>query len=231
MSRGLLLLVASALALAGCSSGGNTVYERLGPMIQQELLGDLVTEPEPEVQPREMTRAELNQIPYATISLSLGDNPRALVVPIADNGGYLVYQDTAQRGVVMRGGLITATHGFGYNLDSVAHRRDDPVVSPTPLPQWPASVERSYSFTLRGQIDYEIAVACAFERGVREFIEIVELRFEVVRMVETCTSPKRQFVNTYWADPDSGFIWKSVQWVGPRIPAMTVEIVRPYGSG
>src|SRR5690606_6126893 len=142
MSRVVLPMVGSALALAGCSSGGNTVYERLGPLVQEQLLGDLVTEPEPEVQPREMTRADLDQIPYATISLSLGDNPRAFVVPLADNGGYLVYQDTAQRGVVMRGGLITATHGFGYNLDSVAHRRDDPVVRPTPLPQWPATVER-----------------------------------------------------------------------------------------
>src|SRR5699024_7470900 len=154
----------------------------------------------------------------------------AFVVPIADNGGYLVYQDREQRGIVMHGGLITATHGFGYNLDAVAHRRDDPVFASTPLAEWPASIARSYDFMLRGQIAYEIAVVCTFERGAREFIEIVELRFEVVRVVETCANPERRFINTYWADPGTGFIWKSVQWVGPRIPAMTVEIVRPYGG-
>lgn len=231
MTRFCTLIVACAAALAGCSSGSGTVYERLGPMLQQQLLsGTALDEPEPAPEPRrEMSRAELNQIPYATISLRLGDNPRAFVVPLADNGGYLVYQDAARRGIVMRGGLITATHGFGYNLDSVAHRRDDPVVVPTPLPEWPGTVERSYSFTIRGQVPYQIAVVCAFDRSVREIIEIVELRFEVVRMVETCANPRRQFVNTYWADPESGFIWKSVQWVGPQLRPMTVEIVRPYG--
>ena len=33
-----------------------------------------------------------------------------------------------------------------------------------------------------------------------------ELRFEVVRMVETCTNPERSFVNTYWVAPDSGHV-------------------------
>jgi Group 4 capsule polysaccharide lipoprotein gfcB, YjbF len=226
-----LVMLACAAVVAGCSAGGGTVYERLGPMLQQQLLtGTAVGEPEPAPeQPREITRAELNQIPYATISLQAGDNPRAFVVPLADNGGYLVYQDAARRGIVMRGGLITATHGFGYNLDSVAHRHDDPIAVPTPLPLWPGMVERSYDFTIRGQIPYQIAVMCEFDRGVREIIEIVELRLEVVRMVETCTNPERRFVNTYWADPESGFIWKSVQWVGPRLDPMTVEIIRPYG--
>ena len=231
MTRFSLLVLACAAALAACSSGSGTVYERLGPLLQQQLLsGTVLAEPGPAPEPpREPTRAELNQIPYAAIALKLGENPRAFVVPIADNGGYLVYQDAARRGIVMRGGLITATHGFGYNLDSVAHRHDDPIVVPTPLPEWPATVERSYSFTIRGQIPYQIAAVCAFERSVREIIEIVELRFEVVRMVETCTNPERQFVNTYWADPESGFIWKSVQWVGPRLDPITVEIIRPYG--
>lgn len=230
MNRIRLLALAFAALLSGCSSGGNTVYERLAPIAREQFLGGLLEEPEPPPAPPELTRAQLDEIPYATISLKLGDNPRAFVVPIADNGGYLVYQDLAQRGIVMRGGLITATHGFAYNLDSVAHRQDDPVVVATPLTQWPATIERSYRFTLRGQIAYDITVACAFQRGVREAIEIVELRFEVVRVTETCANPKRRFVNTYWVDSASGFIWKSEQWVGTRIPSMTVEIVRPYGA-
>lgn len=225
-----LLLPACAVLLAACSAGSNTIYERMGPLVAQQVFGGpVVGGEEPAVEPREMTRAELNQIPSATIALKVGDSPRAFVVPLVNNSGFLVYQDPARRGVVMDGGLVTATHGMGYDLNSVARRADDPVAAPTPLPEWPGAVERSYAFTLRGQISYDIGVSCTYDRGVRELIDIVELRFEVVRMVETCRNPRRTFVNTYWADPDSGFIWKSVQWVGPNLSPLTIEIIRPYG--
>ena len=224
-----LLPLACAAALGACSSGGGTVYERMAPLLQEQFLGGpIFGEEVPAAEPREMTRAELNEIPYATIALTIGDNPRAFVVPIADNSGYLVYQDPARRGIVMRGGLVTATHGFGHDLDAVQHRRDDPVAVPTPLPEWPSQVARSYEFTVRGLNPYEIGVLCRYERGAREHVDIVELRFEVVRMVETCANARRTFVNTYWANPETGFIWKSEQWVGPNLSPITVEIIRPY---
>src|SRR5690625_4824464 len=225
MMRAAILLLSLAAMLAACSSGSDTVYERLAPTMRQELLGSLFPEPAEPSGPNELSRAELNKIPSAVISLKLGDNPRAFVAPVTDNGGYLVYQDTARRGIVMHGGLITATHGFGYDLDAVLHRQDDPIAVPTPLSNWPASLTRNYSFMLRGQIPYEIAVTCALERGDRESVEIAELHFDVVQVVETCANPKRRFTNTYWVDPAAGFIWKSVQWIGPRIPSMTIEIV------
>lgn len=229
--RRLAAATACAAALAGCSSDRTTIYEQLGPVIQERLLGGIALSPDEPVEgvtQQPLTRAELNQIPYATISLQQGENPSAFVVAVSENDGLVAYQDVARRGIVMEGGLVTATQGFGYDLDSVAHRIDDPIVVPTPLPEWPAGVERNYSFTLRGVTEYDIAVGCTFERGVREHIDIVELRFEVVRVVETCRNSRRSFVNTYWADPETGFIWKSEQWVGPRVPAMSVEIVRPY---
>ncbi len=226
-----LLPALVGVALSGCSSDSNTVYEQLGPLLQQELFGGAIFggEETPAAEPHEMTRAELNQIPYATIGLRVGDGARAFVVPLANNEGSLVYEDPARRGIVMQGGLVTGTHGLGNDLDAVAHRVDDPVVVPTPVPDWPAEVERSYGFTVRGLQPYEIAVTCTYQRGVREFVDIVELRFEVVRIVETCRNPRRTFTNTYWAAPNTGFIWKSVQWVGPRLSPLTVEIVRPYG--
>ena len=231
MRRRYLVPVLCGIVLAACSSGSNTVYEKLGPLLQQELFGGPILggEKQPPAEPHEMTRAELNKIPYATIGLRIGDGQRAFVVPLADNDGSLVYQDPARRGIVMQGGLVTGTHGLGNDLDALAHRADDPVVVPTPVPEWPSEVERSYAYTVRGLRPYEIAVTCTYQRGAREFVDIVELRFEVVRVEETCRNPRRTFTNTYWAAPDSGFIWKSVQWVGPRLSPLTVEIVRPYG--
>ena len=228
MTRFAQILAAGCLAaLAGCSSSNNTVFERMAPLLKDQLLGPDEQPAAPAAPP---TRAQVNQLPYALISLTVGDYPPTLVAPVTVNNGRLVYQDKARRSVVMEGGLITATHGLLYDLDSVAHSRDDPVATPTPLQEWPAEVARSYAFNIRAQQHYDIAVVCTFERGAREQIEIIELRFDVVRVVETCRNPTRSFVNTHWVDAGNGFIWKTMQWVGPRLEPMTVEVVRPYGK-
>lgn len=231
MSAARFAPAALALALTACSSSGNTVLERMAPVLRQEVLGGRIFGGEtPPAAPHEITRAELNQIPYATISLSSQGSPPAYVVAVAQNGGHVVYEDSARRSIVIDGGLVTATHGLGFDMKGVAHQADDPIAVPMPLPEWPARVNRSYRFSLRSRPDYQIAVACAYQRGVRENIEIAEITFEVVRMVETCADPRRTFVNTYWADPDTGFIWKSEQWLGPRQPPMRIEVIRPYAA-
>ena len=63
-----------------------------------------------------------------------------------------------------------------------------------------------------------------------ETIVIAEIEFDLVRMSEICTNSARQVTNTYWADPASGFVWKSQQWLGPRFDMATIEIIRPYGG-
>ena len=47
-------------------------------------------------------------------------------------------------------------------------------------------------------------------------IEIVELFFDLVRIEEICGNGTRTFTNVYWAEANSGFIWKSSQWIGPK---------------
>lgn len=221
-----IMFAALALGLAACSSGRDSVFERVTPILREQVLGaDEAPAPPPP------GRAALDRIPYATIAIGIEGAPRAFVVPVADNGGYLVYQDPSRRSVVMRGGLITATHGLGHDLGSVTHGRDDPVVAARPVADWPGTLTRVYGFSPRGREAYRVAVVCTLGRGAPERIEIVERGFELVRVTETCRSPRRSFVNTYWADAATGFIWKSEQWIGPRQPPMTIEIVRPYAAG
>lgn len=227
--------VAGALALAGlaaCSSSGDSTPERLAPLIQQSVLGDLLGTEEAPPAPPVFTRAQLNEVPFATIAVKDDDGNRAYVVPVSDNGGYLVYQDAARSGVIMRGGLVTATQGQSYDLQAVRHAADDPIVTPTPVAEWPQRVFRNYQFNLYGGAkDFQITTSCRYEAVARERIEIVELFFDTVRMVETCSNTERSFQNTYWADPNSGFIWKSRQWLGPRRGFMEIEIIRPYAAG
>lgn len=220
--------VIGLLALVGaCTSTGQSPIERMRPVVENYLFGE---EPAPERPP--ITRAQLNTVPFATISIKTAASRPAYVVAVADNGGYITYQDLGRRSVVLRGGLLTATHGLGYNLSAIKQQADDPVAVPTPLADWPAGVTRSYEFSRIDLDDFIIAVECRYTRVANEVIEIVELQFPVVRMHERCRNNRRQFTNTYWVDPATGFIWKSEQWIGPRQVLYTIEVLRPYeGQG
>ncbi|MEL6476217.1 MAG: YjbF family lipoprotein [Pseudomonadota bacterium] len=217
------------LAMAACSNDGTVTSELVAGFLLDEIApGILADAPEEAAPARELTRAELDQIPFATIALSVEDSPRAFVVPLADNGGYLTYMDATRRGIVMQGGAITGTLGLGIDLNGVRNAANDPVARPTPLAEWPGQVYRNYQYKLRDGKEYSISLTCIFERVARERIEIVERRFEVVRIAETCTNRARQVVNQHWVAPETGFIWKTTQWVSPQQPPLTVEIIRPY---
>ena len=217
----------TALVLtAACSSGGDNQFQRLGDLTKAAVFGS----GEPTTPQPELTRAELNQIPSATIALTVDEAPRAYLVPLADNGGYLNYLDAAGHGVIMFGGAVTGTQAFGKDLEAVRHDRRDPIAHPTPLADWPTQVYRDYQFMVRDGEDYSITLSCVFDRIVAETIEIVEIDFDLVRIAETCTNARRQVVNTYWVEEDTGFIWKSIQWLGPSLGQVTIEIIRPYSG-
>lgn len=220
------------IALAACSSGGDTTGERLAPILQSTVLDGLFGDAEEVSKPPVFTRAELNDIPFATVAVRDDDNNRIFVVPLADNGGYIVYQDATRRGFTMLGGLVTATQGVGYSLAGVRNAIEDPIARPTPITDWPESVFRSYEFKRAGGArDFQITTSCRFEVGARERIEIIELFFDTVRVVETCSNTVRTFQNLYWVDPNTGFIWRSEQWTGPKGVDLKLEIIRPYAAG
>lgn len=226
--RTLLYLAATLCTglLAGCTSDGSSALEELGPLAEEIILGP--GEPPPPAPP--ITRATLDAVPFATIAISAPGQPRAFVAAVADNGGFVSYQDQLRRSIVLEGGLVVATKGLGYNLSAVKHQLDDPVAIPTPAADWPTTVVRNYQFALVGAEDYQVTVGCQIQQAARERIEIVELDFDVMRVEETCGNGLRTFTNTYWVDPETGFIWKSVQWIGPRQPdPLVIEVIRPFG--
>lgn len=223
--RSIGLALALTGGLAGCSSSQDNSFQRLGALARGAFVDAEAGAPAPEP-----GRAELDRIPFATIALAFGGGPRTFLVPVADNGGYLTYLDAGNRGLAMFGGAVSGTKALGRDIAAVRHQPDDPVAYPTALANWPRQVYRDYQFAPRDGAEYSITLSCAFERLASETVEIVEIDFDVVRISEVCTNARRQVTNTYWVEEESGFIWKSRQWLGPYIDQATIEIIRPYSG-
>lgn len=218
----------NAIALLGiflvsaCSSGGPNLYNQVGEFALSTLTG---VEQQEGV---ELSRAELNKIPYATISVSVAGGPRAYLVPLADNDGYLDYRDEAGNSVRMLGGAVSGLQAPGYDLDAVRHGSDDPIAHRRPLADWPSEVWREYQFSLRDVESYDISLNCVFQPVVREPIEIAEISYDLMRVSEICSNARRTVINRYWIDETTGFVWKSEQWAGPKLGKIVVEVIRPY---
>jgi hypothetical protein len=76
-----------------------------------------------------------------------------------------------------------------------------------------------------GQI---VSFDCVFEPvGAREMI-ILERRYRGVEISETCTGPTGTFENLHFADAQTGFVWRSLQWVGWQMELVDLQILEPY---
>lgn len=178
---------------------------------------------------RVITRAEINRADVAMIHIRLiGEPTGAFMNAASDNGGYVTFASSLRQLVTLRGSRVTATRGLGYDLLSLTSSQPDPVMQPIPPTRWPSRVRRSYEFPAwspRGRIE---TFDCRFEFGEVREIVIIEERHQGVEIAEYCSGPTGEFENLYFADLRSGFVWRSIQWLGPQQGHLDVEIVLPY---
>lgn len=207
--------------LAACSSEGPTDIGKIA-LVGYDALTEAPAPPSPAP-----SRAEIEATGAAVIAVSAGTAPPGYVAALAENGGYVTYQDEAGRALVLKGGAIARTYGYPQDLLGLRAAIDDPISSPRPVRSWPGQVDREYQFRVRDGAGYSIVLTCLFERGPRQFVEILGRRHEVVEVTERCANARREVANRYWADPETGHIWRSRQWIGPYEDPLTVEIVTP----
>jgi hypothetical protein len=64
-----------------------------------------------------------------------------------------------------------------------------------------------------------------------ERIVVVGDAHDTRHLVEDCSSPELDwnFSNEFWKDPDTGFVWRSIQYVHPGLDPITLETLRPAG--
>ena len=218
------LALLAAAALVGCSSSGRQqdVVTTLGTTALASLFGV-----EPERQPqRTVTREDFVGIEGPVISIRRGELGQAFVAAAARNRDTVTYQDAARRGVTLWGAAISSTTAFFYDLNGINVPATDPIVYQRPVADWPGETTRSYTLYRRDLPNETLTFRCVFGPAEPDGIEIVEISYPTVRIVERCTNGAIRFENVYWALPETGEIWRSVQWIGPRQERITIEIVQ-----
>ena len=57
---------------------------------------------------------------------------------------------------------------------------------------------------------------------------ILQVRYRGVQISEICTGPTGAFENLHFVDVVSGFVWRSLQWIGPKMDLVDLQVLEPY---
>lgn len=222
------LAVLAALAIAACSNGKfNPIVEGA---VNEILPGDRAPDGATKAPSRgPVTREQLTRADIATVRGKLpGDKQPTFFFAASNNGGYVTYASSFRQTLTLRGSQITGSRGFGWDLLSAASSAPDPLAAPIPPGRWPATVTRSYelhAFAPQGRIE---TFTCRYEFGAVRDIVIVEQVHRGVEVSETCENDHMSFENLHFADVNTGMVWRSIQWLGPKQGVIDIEIVVPY---
>jgi hypothetical protein len=216
-------------ALAGCTSGGtNPIIEEAWDELQGFRTDEAAATPPGAPPPRALTRADIETADVAAIWGRLAsDSSPTLMYATAQNGPYVTYFSPFRQSITLRGSQVTATRGLGWDLLSAWSSPADPVTRPTRPADWPAGVERTYEFPADGPRGRIETYACRIERGPARELVILQRRHVGVEFSETCTGPAGTFENLYFADAATGFVWRSLQWTGPRMELLDIQVLEP----
>jgi len=220
--------------VAGCGSDPTGA----GPLLKSAVSGLTGGEddgtpqagPPPGSAPR-LTRAQVEAAGAPMIRIRLeNENAISLMTAQARNGPYTTYLSKFTQSLTLRGTLVTASRGMGYDLLAVDARASDPLVTPRPLAEWPARLQRIYRFPGNGPRGESLLVTCGYRPGEVLSIEIVGITYTGRQVEEVCEGESVSFVNDLFVEEETGFVWRSFQWLGPQQGRVDVEILAPDRS-
>jgi len=146
---------------------------------------------------------------------------------VAKNGPYVTYASALQQQVTLQGAQVTATRGLGTDLMSAWSSSPDPLARPTPPSRWPRQVQRVYELPGEGPQGQVVAYQCSFEAPEPAEMTILQIHYTGYQIGEDCAGPTGPFENLHFVDRE-GNVWRTLQWVGPKMELLDLQVLLPF---
>ncbi|WP_329846861.1 YjbF family lipoprotein [Stenotrophomonas hibiscicola] len=208
-AHGALLLVAvAALLFTGCTTGSRSTLDTFR----------LITH-----RPAQATAEGVASNRFPQMQVETPDLTAVAVLGYVDGGRQQWFAGSHAVFEMDAHGLLLGGSGLGQQW----HARID---GPSPFDDLrtvttPVAVQRRYDWVPAYQVD--VAVTGILSRGELEQVEILGSRRTLRRFDEQLQGGGMSGRNVYWADPATGFIWKSRQHLAPGRVAELTQL-KPY---
>lgn len=216
------MLGLAAVALVGCSSASDT--EVTDASILRGLFSGKGKQEAPDAQQIAVQVQTAMAATDAPMMLVAVPNRKAVAVmqQIETNGPYATFGARERVSMTLRGGMVTATRGFGDDLmssnvnaalDLVSRRKAGPVT-------------RVQRFLDGENQTVELVTNCVVAVGGTSSLEIDGKPRMAQALTETCQAQVTQFQNSYQVDTGTGQILQSRQWIGPLNGHLVMQVLQ-----
>ncbi|MGO3357339.1 MAG: YjbF family lipoprotein, partial [Oceanisphaera sp.] len=161
-----------------------------------------------------------------------GHGPRVLSALAFAEGEQLkwVTQDKAM--VVTQHGRLVSTVGFSHDVTYTANLEKDPL--PELLQLWQNRDAQGMRWST--EHDWQPGYYSGYQALSRfsyqghEQVTILDKPVELVKFSEQVIYPKLEVEqnNQFWLSPTTGKVIKSIQFVGPGLPAVEITLLKPF---
>lgn len=178
--------------------------------------------------PAKIERKMAADLPYASIGVTIDDNPQFLFLLANQTPDSDLYTLGYQVSLVLRGGRVIRSQGLMQDVLGGRWEGED-IIKTAARTNAPVAGTRWFELATRGIATHEAhctATGLAFET-----VMILETPILARKVVEDCSVPslKWKFTNQFWIVPDTGQVWLSLQHTGPKVSPLVIETFRPAG--
>jgi hypothetical protein len=211
------LAFALALCSAGCSSDGTSDYGQLFQYVSSAWTG----------RDTAVTHEQASAIPYASLGVRIGDGPEQMLVLATGDNSKSSWTSASHFVLQTEYGRIVQSVGFAADIDGLQSQAGEKISSPADSI---ASARTEKFLADFGNIHrYSVPITCKIGPTGNEPITILGSAINTVHVTEICYAALLDwnFENSYWIDPQSGLVWRSVQYVHPNTDPIETETLRP----
>jgi hypothetical protein len=175
-----------------------------------------------------LSRADVELSPYAFMGARFGSTPWAVMALAYNDGADRQWMSADRVLVVTRYGRVVRTVGLPSDLGRLVGPEGDPLATGLHKISGEAGPFLLYiDLPKRNLLGVPIEVR--YFREAEETIEVLDREHKTVRVREEVASRHGDWkaTNRYWADVETGFVWRSIQQFTPDLQPMEIEILKP----
>jgi len=184
-----------------------------------------------------LPEAEREEVPAAALRQADGEpalflrwgGRQALAMLTQQSGENRMWRSPGGMVVATDGARVVATAGLRTWLAATRLDGPDPLDEPLQLLGREVGLRRQVDLMRSDRAPEGMRFGLSLNCRLRGVLEQSPSGPPALLLTERCRGNGESFVNRFWADPETGGIYRSEQWIGPQGP-LWVEVVNPPAS-
>lgn len=168
------------------------------------------------------------KLPYASIAAKIHSNAPSRLILGQGIDDQLFWYSSEKEVLVTEYGRITKTHGLKADLLRL-DLRNAPVFK-TGLHKIEEPLKIQYKMDLNKKNLQNVKAEAILKREKQEIITLYDIPYQTYKISEKVNVPEINwsYENTYWVHIENGFVWKSKQYLHPKLDPIEYSVLKQY---